>query len=49
MGSALASGGSVLEPAGIGSAGHGGSFWPLLTEFAPVAPLLPKPCQANPI
>ena len=26
MGSALASGGSVLEPAGIGSVGHGGSF-----------------------
>jgi len=49
MGSALASGGSVLEPAGTGSVGHGGSFWQLLTEATPVAPSLPKPCHTNPI
>lgn len=29
-------------PAGIGSAGYQGSFWQLLTEDTPVAPLLPK-------
>jgi len=45
MGSALASSGSVLELAGIGSVGHGD----LLTESTPVGPLLPKPCHANPI
>jgi len=39
MGLALASGRSVLELAGIGSAGHGGSFWQLLTEATPVATL----------
>ncbi|KAM9616085.1 uncharacterized protein ACIBXB_020459 [Morphnus guianensis] len=53
MGSALSSSGSVLEPAGIGSVGHGGSFWHLLTESTPVAPPppppLPKPCHADPI
>jgi len=38
MGSALASGGSVLESAGIGSIRHGGSCWHLLTEATPVAP-----------
>ena len=38
IGSALASGGSVLEPAGIGSIRHRGSFWDLLTEATPVAP-----------
>ena len=27
MGSALARGGSILGPTGIGSIGHGGSFW----------------------
>jgi len=48
MRSALASGGSVLEPAGTGSIRHGGSFWQLLTEATPVAPLLPKPCHTNP-
>jgi len=42
MGSALASGGSVLELAGTGSVGHGGSFWQLLTEATPIAPPLPK-------
>ncbi|PKU39851.1 hypothetical protein llap_9848 [Limosa lapponica baueri] len=31
----LASGGSVLEPAGIGSVRHGGSFWHLLIEDTP--------------
>jgi len=46
MGLALASGGSVLEPAGAGSFGHRGRFWQLLTEVTPVAPLpLPKPCH----
>jgi len=49
MGSALASGGSILEPAGVGSTGHRGSFWQLLTEATPVAPLLPKPGHANPV
>jgi len=38
MGSALASGGSILEPAGAGSAGLGGRFWQLLTEVTRVAP-----------
>jgi len=38
MGLALPSGGSVLEPAGIGSIGHGGSCWKLLTEATPAAP-----------
>ncbi|KAJ7408622.1 hypothetical protein WISP_120259 [Willisornis vidua] len=37
-GSTLASGTSVLELAGIVSAGHGGSSWQLLTEATPVAP-----------
>ena len=41
MGSASASGGSVLDPAGTGSVRHGGSFWQLLTEATPVAPLSP--------
>ena len=49
MGSALASGGSTFEPAGIGSVGHRGRFWQLLTEATPVAPPLPKPCHANPV
>jgi len=49
MGLALASGGSILEPAGIGSVGHRGSFQQLLTEAITVAPLLPKPCHSNPI
>jgi len=48
MGWALASGESVLEPAGTGSIRQGGSFWQLLTETTPVAPPLPKPCHANP-
>lgn len=47
---ALADGASILEPAGVGSAGHGGGgFWQLLTEAAPVDPLPPKPGRANPI
>jgi len=45
----LASSGSVLELAGIGSVGHGGSFGQLLTESTPVAPPLSKPCHANPV
>jgi len=49
MGSALASSRSILEPARTGSVGHGGSFSQFLTEATPVAPLLPKPCHANPI
>jgi len=49
MGSALASGGSVLEPAGTGSVGRGGSFWQLPTEATPLAPPLPEPCHANPL
>jgi len=38
MGSALASSGSVLEPADTGFVGHRGSFWQLLTEATPVVP-----------
>jgi len=49
MGLALVSGGSILEPAGTGSIRHRGSFWQLLTEATPVAPLLPKPCCSNPV
>jgi len=49
MGSALASDGSVLEPAGVGSIRYGGCFQQLLTEATPVAPLLPKPCHTNPV
>jgi len=48
IGLALASGGSILELAGTGCIRHGGSFWQLLTEATPTAPLLPKPCHANP-
>jgi len=47
IGSALASGGSHLEPSGTGCVRHGGSFWQLLTEATPIAPPLPKPCHAN--
>jgi len=47
-GLALGSGGSVLEPAGTGFIRHEGSFSQLLTEATPIAPLLPKPCHANP-
>jgi len=36
MGSVLASSGSILEPAGIGSIRHGGSFSQLLTEATPL-------------
>jgi len=48
IGLALASGGSVLEPAGTGFTRPGGSFLQLLTEATPMAPPLPKPCHANP-
>jgi len=49
VGLALASGGSVLEPAGVGSSGLRESFWQLLTEATPVAPLLPTPWHVNPV
>lgn len=49
MGSALASSTSILEVAGIGSPGHGGSFQLLLQKATPVTSLLPKPVHANPI
>jgi len=45
---ALGSSGSVLEPSSTGFIRHGGSFWKLLTEATAIAPLLPKPCHANP-
>jgi len=48
IGLALASGGSVLEPAGTGFMGPGGSFSQLLTEATPIAPLLPKLCHTHP-
>jgi len=41
IGLALASSGSVLEPAGIGCMRHAGSFSQLLTEATLIAPLLP--------
>lgn len=43
MGSALASGGSILESAGIGFTGHGGSFQKLLTKASPVVPFSQNP------
>ncbi|KAM9599800.1 uncharacterized protein ACIBXB_003644 [Morphnus guianensis] len=46
IGLALAGGGSVLEPAGIGSVGHRGSFQQLLTEATPVTPP-PPPRDQN--
>ncbi|KAM9590855.1 uncharacterized protein ACIBXB_005903 [Morphnus guianensis] len=49
IGSALAGGGSILEPAGIGALEHRGSFQQLLTEATPVTPPLPKPCHTKPI
>lgn len=48
-GLSLGQGGSILEPAGLGSVGHGESFQQLLTETPPKLLLLPKPGQANPI
>lgn len=48
MGSALASSVSLLEQAGVGSAGHGRSFWHLCTEVChPCSPPLPKPGHTN--
>lgn len=47
IGPALVSDSSILELCGIGSAGHGGSFWQLHTETTPVAPMLPKPGQED--
>jgi len=47
MGSALASSGSILELAGIGSVRHRGSFC-RFSKQPPCSPLpLPKPCHAN--
>ena len=48
-GSALGSGGFVLELAETGSVRHGGSPWSHLTADAPAASLLPTPCHVNPI
>lgn len=48
MGSTLASGSSILEPAGAGSIEHRGTIYHLLTGAASVAPPLAKPCHANP-
>jgi len=45
---ALASGGSVLEPASNGFIKHWGSFLQLLTEATPIASLPSKPCYTNP-
>ncbi|KAM9590846.1 uncharacterized protein ACIBXB_005895 [Morphnus guianensis] len=49
IGSALAGGGSFLEPAGMGSLEHRGSFQQLLTEATPVTPPATKtlPHKAN--
>ena len=49
MCSALASSGSILEPAGIGTVRHRRNFRHLLTEATLVAPLLPKSCSIKPI
>lgn len=46
LGLPLASSGSLLEPADIGSVARGGRSQQPLT---PVDPLLPKACQANPL
>lgn len=48
-GSALAIGEFILEPSGPGSLGCRESFWQILKEVIPIAPLLPKPCHANPV
>ena len=48
MGSALASSGSLLEPAGIGSIRHRGSFWQFLTEATPVTPPATKTLPHKP-
>jgi len=48
IGLALGSGGSVLELADTGFIRHGGRFSQLLTEAAPLASPLLKPCHANP-
>lgn len=47
--SALDSNGSVLEWTETSFAHHGSSFSHLLTETTSVVPLLPNPCQVNPI
>jgi len=48
MGLALASSGSMLEPAGISSVGHGGSFQQLLTETTSVAAPATKALRCSP-
>jgi len=45
---ALASGRSILEPAGTGFIRHGGSFSQLLHRSHPYRPPLPKHCHTNP-
>lgn len=46
--SSMASGGSILEPAGICSLGHEGNFWQHLTEATCVAPPATKPLPSKP-
>lgn len=41
--------GTILDLAGVGSAGHRGSFQQLLRETTPVPPPLAKPGHANPM
>ena len=47
-GSALPSGGSVLEPTGTGSVRHGGSFWHLFIADTPAAPPATKTLLREP-
>jgi len=47
MGSALASGGSILKLADIGSVRHRGSFWHVLSEATPADLPLHKPCHVS--
>jgi len=49
MGLALASGGSVLEPADTGSVRHRGSFQQFLAKATLAPTPLPKPCHTNPM
>lgn len=46
MGSALACGGSIVEPPGTDCLAQG-SPWSLPMEATPVATLLPKPCDLH--
>jgi len=47
-GLALGSARSVFGTASTGFIKHGGSFSQFLPEATPIAPPLPKSCQANP-